>query len=242
MEFKEFLENEEAKLFDVGLEQMDEVLGTALKFAGGLGGNLISQTGRGLGNLATGLGQSAIGTGQGALSALQAAGGGWNKKGKKTFDSAYSNLEAGGRKLGRGVAQLAGALSGTTPLLRGAQATSEPMRLSGVYAPSSKNRTKTQDLFGLNSWEKPPIVQKQNVSRKNYSPEEIKTRSFLKDLSRQERGLIPQPEEWKKLVSMYKIAKTSEERKTIRRKMREVSPQLYQQAVERGARQQKTRV
>jgi len=231
-----FLEQEEAKLFDEGLDQIDEVLGTAAKFIGGLGGNLLSQTARGLGNVATGLGQSAIGTGQGALSALQAAGGGWNKKGKKTFDSAYSNLDSGGRKLGRGVAQLAGALTGTTPLLRGAQAASEPMGISGVYAPNSKNRSATQDLFGLDSWQKPEPMPKQKP-KNTPKPKKIakastedETKSFLK---RKEKTR-DQPEAWVRLVAMYRSARTIEEKKEIRRRLKLVSPYLYQQAIDRG--------
>lgn len=244
MEFKEFLENEEAKLFDAGLEQMDEVLGTALKFLGGAGGNLISQGARGLGNAVSGIAQGALGTGQTALGGLQFAGGG-SKQGKENLKRGISNLGQGVRSLGRGIAQTAGAATGITPVLRGAQAASEPMRMSGVYAPNAKNRTGAQDLFGLNSWERPPAEKKQTQQqspRKNYSPEERQTRSFLRDLSRKERGLAPQPEEWKQLVAMYKVAKTSEERKAIRKKMREVSPQLYQQAVERGAQLQKPKV
>lgn len=244
MEFREFFEQEEAKLFDEGLEQIDEVLGSALRFIGGAGGNFVSQTARGIGNLATGVGQSAIGTGQGVLSALQAAGGGWEKRGKKTLDDAFSNTESGGRKFARGAAQLAGALTTVTPLLRGAQAASEPMRLSGVYAPNSKNRTATQDVFGLDSWEKPEpspkpksapkSKQTQKPHQKAPKPEsEQSTSSFLRDLEKKEKTK-DQPEAWVRLVAMYRSARTSEEKKEIRRRMRLVSPYLYQQAIDRG--------
>ena len=261
MDFKEFIENEEAVLFDIGLEQMeqmDEVLSSTLKFAGGVGGNLISQLGRGVGNLAGGLAKGAVGTGQTALGGLQIVGGG-SKTGKETLRKGVSNLGGGISSLGRGAFQLGGALSGVTPVLRGAQAASEPMSVSGIYAPNSKNRTSIQDIFGLNSWEKPPQekpqekAQEKQLSKerlsgrtdiaragvKNKSLEDKKTSKFLRDLSRKEKGLLPQPEAWRELVAMYKIAKTSQERKAIRKKMRAVSPQLYQQAVERGARVQK---
>jgi hypothetical protein len=253
MDFKEFIENEEAALFDIGLEQMeqmDEVLSSTLKFAGGAGGNLISQLGRGVGNLASGLARGAVGTGQTAIGGLQLAGGG-SKTGRETLRKGISNLGGGASSLGRGAFQLGGALSGVTPVLRGAQAASEPLGISGIYAPSSKNRTRIQDLFGLNSWEKLPeerpeereqpkkITRPNNSKPKVQSTEDRKTSRFLRDLSRKERGLLPQPEAWRELVAIYKVAKTSQERKAIRKKMRETSPQLYQQAVERGSRLQK---
>ena len=46
----------------------------------------------------------------------------------------------------------------------------------------------------------------------------------------------PQPEAWKSLVAAYKAAKSSEERKEIRKRMMLVNPYLYQQAVEAGKR------
>jgi hypothetical protein len=255
MEFREFLELEEAELFDLGIDQIDEGLGSALKFAAGAGGNLLSQAARGGLNATTGIGQSAIGASQGVLAALQAASGGL-KKGRDTFDRAYSNVSGGGRRIGRGIAQLGGAFSGVSPILRGAQAASEPLGISGAYAPASKNRSYLQDLFGLDSWEKEaekekavdqPTVsrhQPKPVSRSRPNPTKPKPTSpidsasaFLGDLEKRERSPNspkPQPEAWKRLVVMYKAARTREERDAIRSKMRLVNPYLYQQAVEAG--------
>ena len=73
MTFREFIEKEEAELFDVGIHQMDEFVGSTLKFLGGVGGNLLSQAGRGAVNAVGGIAQGAMGTGQTALAGLQAA-------------------------------------------------------------------------------------------------------------------------------------------------------------------------
>lgn len=249
MEFKEFLQKEEDELFDLGI---DEVLGSALKFLGGAGGNLISQVGRGSGNLATGLGQTALGAGQGALSALQAAGGGL-KRGKKTFDDAFSNIRSGAGKIGRGAAQLGGALTGVTPLLRGAQATAEPIGISGIYAPGSDNRTSVQDVFGLDSWEKqhkkPSISVKPADSSVPKEPDSVS--KFLSDLEKEHKSkTTPQPPEFRMLVSKYRelkqqagrgidVEKNKQLMIRIREKLRTKYPDLYLQAIEAGKKKKK---
>jgi hypothetical protein len=159
MNFKEFVAFQELDLIAEELErnpnlldeeQIDEVLGSALKFAGGAIGNLATQTARGVGNLVTGAAQGAYGIAQTGTGALQFAGGG-KEAGKQTLKRGASNLWRGGGKLLRGGAQTAAALTGVSPLLRGAQATGEK-GITGVYAPAAADRTKTQDMLGLNSW------------------------------------------------------------------------------------------
>lgn len=236
MTFREFIEKEEAELFDVGIHQMDEFVGSALRFLGGVGGNFISQVGRGAVNTVSGLAQGAVGTGQTALAGLQAAGGGF-EKGKETLGRGLSNLKSGSGRAVRGATQLGGALSGVSPVLRGAQAASEPMGISGVYAPNSKNRTFSQDLLGLDSWEKPKPTKAIEKKQPKPPSKDVETKTFLRDLETKEKAKVkPQPEAWKNLVIAYKQARTSQEREEIRRKMRLVNPYLYQQAVEAGKR------
>jgi hypothetical protein len=233
MNFKEFIEKEEKELFEQGL---DEVIGSGLKFIGGVGGNLISQSGRSIGNMAKGLSQGAIGAGQGVLGSLQMASGG-GQKGRETFRKGLSNLGSGIGNLARGATQAGGVLSGVSPILRGAQASSEPLGLSGVYAPGSKNRTYTQDLLGLDSWEKPKPEEKKEIEVKPLKVKDSETSSFLKDLGRKEKE-----EEWEGLVDRYKSAKTSAEREEIRNKIRRHFPSFYMQAVQAGERKRKSQV
>lgn len=80
------------------------------------------------------------------------------------------------------------------------------------------------------------IPQKQAPVKQTHRPNTSPV-PFLKELERSEKAkerVKQQPEAWVKLVQMYKVAKTAEERKEIRRRMRLVSPSLYQQAVEAG--------
>jgi hypothetical protein len=257
MEFREFIENEEAALFDEGIEHIDEWLGSALKFAAGATGNALSQTGRAIGNVSSGVLQGTYGIGQGVLSAAQRAGGG-HEEAEKTFRRASDNIGSGIGKVARGIAQGVGVATGVSPILRGAQAVSEPMLgITGLYAPGSKDRTAFQDLVGLDSWKdgkNADTKEKKGSDERTTKPKAVRTQKpadpkpFLKELERKEKQdkapmrrvdpdrPKPQPEEWKRLVDMYKAAKTKEERDEIRRKMILVNPYLYQQAVEAGKR------
>jgi uncharacterized phage infection (PIP) family protein YhgE len=239
MEFKEFLAREEAKLFDSELDQIDEVLGTALKFLGGVGGNLASQVARGAGNAVSGITRTTAGTGQAALAALQAAGGGTKRAGE-TFQRARSNLSSGGGSIVRGAAQLAGALSGVSPILRGAQAASEPLGMTGVYAPGSKNRNFTQDLLGLDSWEK--LKQQQPKTPPVEKPQDP-AKSFLGDLEQKQKK--EDIKGFKELVDQYRASKTrpAGERERIMSQIIKQYPKLYQQSVDvMQKRKNKTRV
>lgn len=155
MEFKEWLEESENEDRALLASVIDENLFTTpLAFVAGAGGNLVSQAGRAVGNTALGLAKGGLGIGQGALSMAQLAGGG-RKQAGRTFRKAADNVSSGVGSIARGAVQAAGALSGVSPVLRGAQIVSEPAKLGGVYAPSGKGKTWTQDLLGLNSWEEP---------------------------------------------------------------------------------------
>lgn len=259
MEFREFIEEHEAALFEEGMACMDEWLGSALKFAAGAAGNAISQTGRSIGNIGSGALQGVYGFGQGAVAAAQRTGGG-GEEADKTFKRASANMGAGLRKVGRGLAQGVGVATGLSPMLRGSQAVSEPLfSLDGVYAPGGKDRTEFQDLVGLGSWKrdreerpaeeepKPKPSAKPAGRPKHTDRQKPRDRAaeFLRDLSNQEKAKAArrnpsrpktQSEVWLMLVKMYKDAKTKEERDEVRRRMQLATPYLYTQAVEAGER------
>lgn len=115
-------------------------------------GNLVSQTGRGLGNVFCGISYLFAGTGQTVLSVLQKAGGG-HKAAKSTFSKAKRNLLYGANGILRGVAQVCTSWILIAPVLRGAQLVSEPIGINGFYAPGGRDRTWVQNLLGLNSWD-----------------------------------------------------------------------------------------
>lgn len=142
MEFADFfLEEEELNLFTEGL------LGSSLRALGGFGGNLLSQTASGVGNVAVGAGKVARGLGRVGLGAAQGMTGGGSQA-KATLSSAGSDIASGvGRGL-KGMAQGAGALTGFTPTIRALQASGE----KGLGSMSSR-RTGLQKALGLNSWD-----------------------------------------------------------------------------------------
>lgn len=215
MEFKEWLEDSEADNRELIAAAIDEnLLTTPLAFVAGAGGNLISQAGRAAGNAALGLAKGSLGLGQGALGAAQLAGGG-KKQAGKTFRKAGSNISSGVGRIARGAAQAVGALSGVSPVLRGAQMASEPAKLSGVYAPAGKGRTWTQDLLGLNSWESPEAEKKipakpqsQNVPAKSGVSPKVKEKLVLKA----GKGM---PKDLENLIADFRAAKNPGERNRI---------------------------
>lgn len=147
MEFREFLEECERR------EQMslDEFnLLTAPKFAAGAVSNLATQSGRALGNVVAGTAKSALSATRMGLGGLQMLSGG-REPGWDNVKKGWEGAEKAGFQIGRGALQAAGALSGVTPLLRGAQAANERITdIRGVYAPKSKGTW--QDMFGMNNW------------------------------------------------------------------------------------------
>jgi hypothetical protein len=82
-----------------------------------------------------------------------------------------------------------------------------------------------------------PKQQAQRQPAKQIQKPQTSPVPFLKELERTEKAkerAKQQPEAWVRLVQMYKVAKTAEERREIRRRMELVSPNLYQKAVEAG--------
>lgn len=148
MNFKDFFKEQEI------LDQKTENWVTdPLKFAGGVGGNLIGQTLRGVGNTGAGVVNAASGLGDIGMGALQRLTGSKDKA-KKRLSRGISNFSSGGKQIARGAGQIGGAWTGITPVLRGAQAVDDKS-IGGVLAPNDPKRNYWQDLFGLDSGEQP---------------------------------------------------------------------------------------
>lgn len=243
MNFKEFLEEKELELFQE--EMLEESLLTPVKFAAGAAGNLVGQTARSVLNLGTGTVQGAVGAGQTGLGALQYMGGG-SKRGRESLGKGVSNVLSGGNKIARGIAQGTGALSGITPVLRGAQAASEPLK--SLVSPN-KGRSPAQELLGFNSWDQPaeePTKEDPKPTRAaakspkrtrkpdSSSPESPQYWDRVKEMMHGEKTPIQQPEYWKRLVSAFKAASTKAERDEVARKMKLANPTLFMQAVNRS--------
>lgn len=148
MDFSEFLrEEEELDLITAALIE-EGIIGGALRAAGGFGGNLVSQTGRGVYNLVKGAGRGVRGVGRVGLGAVQGATGGGSHA-VKTLRAGAGDLMKGAGEILTGAAQTAGALSGVTPTIRAIQAANE----KSFFTPTSNRRTGLQRALGLNSWD-----------------------------------------------------------------------------------------
>lgn len=148
MNFREFFEEEEE--LDLLAEAIIEegLVGSALRAVGGFGGNLISQTARGAGNLAVGAGKAARGVGRVGLGAVQGLTGGV-RQGLSNIGGGIGDIASGVGSAATGAAQAAGALSGVTPTIRAVQAAGE----NSFFTPMSNRRTAVQRAMGLNSWD-----------------------------------------------------------------------------------------
>lgn len=148
MNFSEFLREEEE--LDLLAEAIVEegVVGGALRAAGGFGGNLLSQTGRGAYGLAKGAGRAIRGTGRLGLGVVQGLTGGGSQA-RSTLASGAADIAHGAGDMAMGTAQAAGALSGVTPTIRAIQASNE----KSFFTPMSNRRTGLQKAMGLNSWD-----------------------------------------------------------------------------------------
>lgn len=148
MNFSEFLrEEEELELLDEALLE-EGVIGGSLRALGGFGGNLLTQTARGIGNVASGATQALGGVGKVGLGAVQGVTGG-GRKALSSIGSGVSDVASGVGRALKGTAQAAGAVSGVTPTIRGIQAATEKSFLT----PMSNRRTSLQQAMGLNSWD-----------------------------------------------------------------------------------------
>jgi len=160
MNFSEFLsEEEELDLVSAALIE-EGVVGSALRAAGGFGGNLIQQSARGAYNVASGAARTVRGVGKIGLGAVQGLTGA-GKQGLSSVSSGIGDVASGIGSGVAGAAQAAGALSGVTPTLRAIQAANE----KSFFTPTSKRRTGLQKAMGLNSRDPDGDAKKDSADR-----------------------------------------------------------------------------
>ena len=138
MDFKEFFELEE---FGDNICS-ENIITSPLKFAGGMGGNLIGQNIRGAGNIIKGAYKGTKGIANSGIGALQAISG--DKKGKERIKKGIEGILGGVKDAGKGIAQ--SFVSPISSVLRGAQAVDDD-EISGILSPKSGN--KFQKFLGL---------------------------------------------------------------------------------------------
>jgi len=224
MEFREFLEECERR------EQMslDEFnLLTAPKFAAGAVSNLATQSGRALGNVVAGTAKSALSATRMGLGGLQMLGGG-REPGWDNVKKGWEGAEKAGLQIGRGALQAAGALSGVTPLLRGAQAANEKITdVSGVYAPKGKGTW--QDMFGMNNWggskgaEKPGEAARTKPTSRSAAGQQKVARTEDSDKAKERQQLL------RNLIGAYQGSKNPAQRAKIQGAIRMSFPDKYDQ-------------
>lgn len=139
MEFKEYFELEEFgdKLCS------ENIITSPLKFAGGVGGNLIGQNIRGGGNILKGAYRGAKGLANTGLGTLQTISGN-SKKGNERIKKGLLGIAGGIGDATKGIVQ--SVASPVTSVLRGAQAVDDD-QISGILSPKSGN--KIQNFLGL---------------------------------------------------------------------------------------------
>lgn len=234
-----------------------------LMFPAGFLGNFVCQTTRALGNFALSSISLSLATMQMTLGALMILGGG-RDKGRACCSRAWKRAKGATRRLVVGTAQGLGAATFATPLLRGAQASSERFAMQGLYSPSAPGTTHIQSVFGLNSWNtdteqpkkeirsattrparnkvKAPAARTKNRIPKN---EAIFATDQTKTLAAEAKREKVAPPEWSALVSQYLASRTSRDMETVRRRMATKHPLLYLRAlktVQKSGKRQGSRI
>lgn len=218
-------------------------------FIAGFLGNLLSQAARAALNFAVSTLEFALATMTLFVGVLMLLGGG-REKGKASCYGAHKRIKKSARSLAVGLAQAAGAVTLVTPLLRGAQASSERFRMRGIYAPNSPNRTKVQSAFGLDAWEPAPEAPRMKKVERGPDLSDLKVENkkaipSLADIRVEERGPIPRMKvvaaarpklaaknaEWESLARAYLESRTSRDADRIRLKMATQHPLLYLKAL-----------
>jgi len=200
---------------------------TVPKFAAGAASNLVTQSGRALGNVVAGTAKSALSASRVGLGGLQMLGGG-REPGWDNVKKGWEGAEKAGLQIGRGALQAAGALSGVTPLLRGAQAANEKITdVSGVYAPKGKGTW--QDMFGMNNWggskgaEKPGEAARTKPTSRSAAGQQKVARTEDSDKAKERQQLL------RNLVGAYQGSKNPAQRAKIQGTIRMSFPDKYDQ-------------
>lgn len=213
-------------------------------FLAGFLGNLLCQAIRAALNLALSVALIAVALPRLLLGSLMILGGGW-AKGTASCASAWETTKRSGSALAVGCVQGIGAATLVTPLLRGAQASSETFGMQGVYAPNAPDANRLQRIFGLNAWETAPkkAVQKRKEGSPNLAEIKVDTRTRSTDLNAinfkeaPRTKSTPRPQkssellEWEGLARAYVESRTSPEADRVRLKMATRHPRLYLKAL-----------
>lgn len=213
-------------------------------FLAGFLGNLLCQAVRSALNLALSASLIAAALPRFLLGSLMLLGGGW-AKGAASCARAWETTKRSGAALAVGCVQGVGAATLVTPLLRGAQASSETFRMQGVYAPNSPDANGLQRVFGLNAWETAPkkAVPKRKEARPNLAEIKVENRTRSTDLNAIEAKEVPRTKstprpkastklrEWEGLARAYLESRTVSEADRVRLRMATRHPRLYLKAL-----------
>lgn len=212
MNFSEFLREEEE--LDLLYEAIVEegLVGGTLRALGGFGGNLVTQTARGVGNMVGGAGRAVGGIGKVGLGAVQGLTGG-GRRALSSIGSGVSDIASGVGTAAKGAAQTAGAVSGVTPVMRGVQAATE----KSFFTPMSNRRTGLQQAMGLNSWDPEGDAKKDTADRfQQLKAQYVQAhKSGNSDLKRRIRAEMERvdPAAYKVLVARSKVTRSAREKR-----------------------------
>jgi len=211
MEFSDFVREEEE--LDLLYEAIvaEGIVGGTLRGLGGFGGNLISQTARGTGNIASGAARAVGGLGKIGIGAVQGVTGGGGHA-VSSLKSGVADLAGGVGTAAKGALQTAGAVSGVTPTLRGIQAAGE----RSFFTPMSNRRTAIQRATGMNSWDPEGDAKKDRTEefwrlKSQYSQAHKEGNSDLKRRIRAEMERLD-PVAYRSLVAQANAAKKKSDR------------------------------
>lgn len=208
-----------------------------LMFPAGFLGNFVCQTTRSLGNISVSSIALASAATQMILGTLMVLGGGRNK-GRAHCSRSWTKIKKSIKSLGVGAAQGVGAVTLVTPMLRGAQASSERFVMQGIYSPRAAGTTRFQSVFGLNSWEvEPPKAEPKKTAQKTKAVKPAETHRKTKSrpvdtkMTTKAKRTNKNEPEWGVLVSQYLASRTASDIDRARRRMATKYPLLYLRAL-----------
>jgi hypothetical protein len=190
---------------------------SVLKFLAGFLSNTLIQSVRCLWNAVSFLALFAVSTLRAATAALQFAGGGAERS-RITFRTALSSLKMSLKCCAVSAVQCVGVLTGSSPLMRGAQACSEGIKPRGLFLPRGSNRTPMQMILGLNSWENPPEAPPKDIECIKHPETPRQQKERAKSIRRPKRT-SKKADAWEQVAKRYLEARTLEDLDRIRNEM-----------------------
>lgn len=229
MEFKEFFELEEV----ADNICSENIITSPIKFASGVGGNLIGQNLRGAGNILKGAAKGISGVANAGVGSLQALSG----NGKERLYKGLKSIGGGIKDASSGAVQMAA--SPVSSLLRGAQAVDDK-KIGGILKPTGGN--KVQSFFGLSGKEEPVADMKakeedgakeiDKVRKKPLTIADIKTKKREDGAKEIDKASEKKKAErnFYKLIDAIRSANGAK-RTVLVQKLKNNYPDLYQQLV-----------